>query len=107
MQNYKKISKFALINLSVLVIFGIVLSSIYDKYEKQKYGKLVIQYIEQFYIKNKRLPESIEISPIEGCLKTGPFYVKTTDSTYIIYYSEGFDEDYRYDSQKNTWYYYP
>lgn len=70
-------------------------------------GRVLIQHIEDFYAEHKRLPENFEIIDYENEHCTGPFYEKIDSLTYSIYFCEGFDNYYMYDSKITAWYYFP
>ena len=70
-------------------------------------GGRLVQLIDEFYEKENRLPEHSEMLQYESEYGIGPFYEKTTDSTYSISFCLGFDDYYMFDSRKNEWYYFP
>ena len=91
----------------VLMAAGGCLVALLTKERKMQHdGRLLKNFIDEFYKKENRLPQCFEIREYENEHGVGPFYEKTTDSTYSIYFSLGFDNYYIYDSQKDEWYFF-
>lgn len=70
-------------------------------------GYKLVKTIENFYIKYNRLPEERDVIHFENEYDFGPFYEKTSDTAYNVYFSIGFDEYYIYDSKIQEWDYFP
>ena len=95
-----KVNKILLV---VLVVSLIILLLIYK--ENQTYenkGEYLINKIENFRIKNKRLPNTVLELGEKEPMNQGPYYEKKDSVNYIIYFAIGFDEaKYIIPKQKN------
>lgn len=91
--------------LLVVSVYAIV--SIRETTRMEMDGGLLIQDIEAFYVEYSRLPEESELIDSVSDYGIGPFYEKKSDLTYSIYFCLGFDNYYKYDSNKKEWYYFP
>ncbi|MBO4691107.1 MAG: hypothetical protein J5621_09580 [Paludibacteraceae bacterium] len=96
---------FAIFCLLAVSAYAVV--SIRETTRMEKDGGMLIQNIEAFYAEHGRLPDNSELSGSENEHGTGPFYEKTSDLTYSIYFCMGFDSYYKYDSDNKEWYYFP
>ena len=74
--------------------------------EKQTYenkGEYLINKIENFRIKNKRLPNTVLELGEKEPMNQGPYYEKKDSVNYIIYFNIGFDEAKIYYSETKKW----
>lgn len=91
----------------LFLILTVFLIKVFFTYkEEQAYlneGQNIINKIEDFRMKNKRLPSSlIEIGEEEPMGK-GPYYEKKDSTSYIIYFNIGFDNTKIYFSETKKW----
>lgn len=70
-------------------------------------GNVLIQNVEAFYKRHDRLPEDSELQYGKTEHSIGPFYEKTSEVTYSIYFCLGFDRYYMYESNNKKWHYFP
>lgn len=95
--------------LAVCILIVVLLCT-YQAIQKAQYqnkGQILIDTIEQYYISNSMLPQNmgeIGMADDEGM---GPFYLRESDSTYVVYFCLGFDEYYIYESTTKQWRYSP
>ena len=103
MKNIKtSVNKILLAVLAIVLI--IILLLIYE--ENQTYenkGESLINKIENFRIKNKRLPNTVLELGEKEPMDQGPYYEKKDSVNYIIYFSIGFDEAKIYYSETKKW----
>lgn len=86
-------------------VYAIV--SIHETIKLEKDGRMLMQHIEVFCAEHGRLPDHSELLDCENNHSVGPFYKKTSDVTYSIYFCLGFDSYYKYDSDNKEWSYFP
>ena len=103
MKNIKtSVNKILLVVLAIVLI--IILLLIYEEnrtYENK--GEYLINKIENFRIKNKRLPNTVLELGEKEPMNQGPYYEKKDSVNYIIYFSIGFDEAKIYYSETKKW----
>ena len=103
MKNIKtSVNKILLAVLAIVLI--IILLLIYEEnrtYENK--GEYLINKIENFKIKNKRLPNTILELGEKEPMNQGPYYEKKDSVNYIIYFTIGFDEAKIYYSETKKW----
>ena len=73
----------------------------------EKDGYEIVQRVEIFFSIHNKTPENNDLTKFEDEHGIGPFYEKKSDSTYIVYFSLGFDDFYIYDSGNQEWNYFP
>ena len=88
-----------------LFLLLVCLAHLFLKKRYQREGFAVIQLVDSIYKETGNLPQFL--SEFESESGFGPFYERTTDSTFTISFCLGFDDYYMYDSQKHEWYYSP
>lgn len=106
LMNKQKIGFVIAITLLVSLISLIgMLGTLISEKRYQREGFAVIQLVDSIYKETGNLPQLL--SEFESESGFGPFYERTTDSTFTISFCLGFDDYYMYDSQKHEWYYSP
>ncbi len=85
------------------IFFVIILNSCCDTFcEREKYATSLIEKIENYKMKFGRYPENLDVFHIKENEDSPAFYTKTSDSTYIVWYSLGFESKV-YDSMTKKW----
>jgi hypothetical protein len=70
---------------------------------KQKQGDEMIVKVEQFKIREKRLPRSLEEIGMRETEEGPIYYRQLSESRYEIWYGTSLGESVTYDSDRNTW----
>jgi len=84
-----------------VLIFTTTLISCEDS--KEKIGNQVIEKIENFRVKNNRLPERLDDIGVEEKLEGPIFYEKKSADEYEIYYGLELGESRTYNSKTKKW----
>lgn len=85
-----KVNKILLVVLAVSLIILLLIYKENQTYENK--GEYLINKIENFRIKNKRLPNTVLELGEKEPMNQGPYYEKKDSVNYIIYFNIGFDE---------------
>ena len=85
-----KVNKILLVVLAVSLIILLLIYKENQAYENK--GEYLINKIENFRIKNKRLPNTVLELGEKEPMNQGPYYEKKDSVNYIIYFTIGFDE---------------
>ena len=96
-----KVNKVLLVVLAVSLIISLLIYKENQTYENK--GEYLINKIENFRIKNKRLPNTILELGEKEPMNQGPYYEKKDSVNYIIYFTIGFDEAKIYYSETKKW----
>jgi len=99
----KKISLISLLVTVFVVLTLLILAPKISTNKKISEANDLIQQIESFRNNYGRLPDSRTELGLEDSETTQPFYQKTDEQNYIIYYSEGFDQSLTYRSETESW----
>ncbi len=99
MVSARKLAVFAVVTVS---IFGTSCSVQPDIVEKQ--AELLVKGLHEFESKNGRLPNSVvEIGFQTAAEGRGPYYEKTSQTTFKVWYGLKLGESAVYDSTTRTW----
>jgi len=101
----KGLIKVITIIVSILLIIVILMYGlkIREKNNYLKRGYLLINKIETFKNKEKRLPNSVKELGNEEPMDEGPYYEKRDSTRYVVFFNIGFDETLIYYSDKKEW----
>lgn len=74
-------------------------------YFKKKEAQKIIDKIEDYKIKNNRYPKMLSDTGLPEPDESGPFfyYYKDSITSYVLWLSLGFDDNYTYDSRTKKW----
>lgn len=97
------------ISLQVFIILALVILGAlnFDKYRMKHEGGKIIRVIEDFKLKQGRLPDSRAEAGLPDTESTQPFYKKISSTDYELFYAIGFDDGYIYYSNTKKWQNYP
>ena len=87
--------------LTIILFFGIFSCDL--KNENQEYAEMLIEKVETFKKKNKRLPKSVSEFGLTEFMDSPTFYQLETDSTYIVWYGLSLGESKIYRSSTKKW----
>lgn len=87
----------------LLLVGGYLLLVYYEDKSYKDRGNGLVEQVELFKKKNNRLPSSIADMGLEETMNDGPFYEKKSDTTYVVYFSVGFDDSFLYESTLKQW----
>lgn len=88
----------------ILIAIAVVIFFQHKEYQKyKKIGENLINKVETYKSKYKKLPETLsDLNEIES-MGIGPYYNKIDDYQYEISFCFGFDDYMTYNSKKQTW----
>lgn len=66
-------------------------------------GNFIIEKVEEYKSKNKRLPKSLEELNVETGMGEGPYYEMIDSTKYKVYFNIGFDNTLIYHSDTKEW----
>jgi hypothetical protein len=78
-----------------------------EEREYRRKGESLVRFVEEYRHKYHRLPSYDEVPKPSTESESGPYYHHEDSFNYIIYFAEGFDDDYRYESTTGKWRYWP
>ncbi|WBL23864.1 hypothetical protein [Zunongwangia sp. HRR-M8] len=87
--------------LTIILFFGIFSCDL--KNENQEYAEMLIEKVETFKKKNKRLPKNVSEFGFTEFIDSPAFYELETDSTYIVWYGLSVGESKIYRSSTKKW----
>lgn len=70
---------------------------------RKSYAEMLIEKVEEFEKKHKRLPNSISEFGLKEKEDSPAYYQKTSDSTYIVWYGLSLGESNIYHSHTKKW----
>ena len=87
--------------LTIILFFGIFSCDLEN--ENQEYAEMLIEKVETFKTKNKRLPKNVSEFGLTEFMDSPAFYQLETDSTYIVWYGLSLGESKIYKSSTKKW----
>jgi len=93
------------VTIMLLIMCTIFLLQYMEKKKMQKQGNELIIKIEEYRLRNKKLPENVSELGIDECEGSGPFYEKIDSTSYRVFFNIGFDDSFIYDSKIREWKY--
>lgn len=94
-----KVIVWVLFVFAILVVYFVINESLYYKYS----GYFLIEKIEEYKLKNKRLPKSLWELNVETGMGEGPYYEMIDSTKYEVYFNIGFDDILIYSSDTKEW----
>ena len=97
----------------MVILMIIILSSLCgctteNAYRKEREkGQVLIDLVEKYQVETGQLPNDWRDINFGDESGIGPFYEKTSDNTYRVYFCIGFDEYYIYQSRTKKWRLFP
>jgi len=89
--------------LTLTILISCILTIIISCDNREKIGNDVIKKIENYRLKNNKLPESLTDIGIEEKEEGPIYYRKDSETDYIVWYGLTLGESRIYDSKAKTW----
>jgi hypothetical protein len=89
--------------LTSTILFSFILTILFSCDNREKIGNQVINKIEDYRLKNDKLPNSLTDIGIEEKEKGPIYYRKDSETDYIVWYGLTLGESRTYDSKTKTW----
>lgn len=91
------------LNIALLIAVIIVLSCNFREQNLRNEGNQFIAKIESFKKDKNRLPNSLKNVGIEEKEEGPVYYLKTSETTYKVWFGTSLGESVTYDSEKREW----
>lgn len=98
----KKTIIYILITIIIISSFFFILRN-YHLYSYQQKGNELIKEIYEYKKDNHKLPNSISDFKFYTEMGEGPYYEKLNDTTFIVYFNIGFDDQIIFNSNIKGW----
>ena len=85
----------------IILLFPLLFASCKD--ERQTLGKAIYLKVLDYQRMHGRLPDNLSEIGVEEKMEGPIYYVKQTDTTFIIYYGGGLGESIIFDPKSETW----
>ena len=105
MLNIKNLHTTILISVAISLLYGCSADFAYR--EEREKGQVLIDLVEKYQVETGQLPNDWRDINFGDESGIGPFYEKTSDNTYRVYFCIGFDEYYIYQSRTKKWRLFP